>query len=440
MEDPRVLSVQSHVCHGYVGNRCVTFPLQLLGWEVDVVNSVQFSNHLGYPAYRGQRLGGDDLRQLAEGLALNGLMGSAEGGGYSHVLTGFIGSETFLEAVLDLLRTVQEATGARAMYVCDPVLGDDGRLYVPEALIHIYRDKVLPHAYMLTPNQFEAEMLLERRGEIRSLEDALSAVDALHALGPEVVVITTVDCCASEEEVAMLLSTRGQRAKWLLRLPRVAGHFVGTGDLTAAMLLAWSHRHPLELPLAMEKAGAVVQSVLRRTVDAARLPGRPSSVPPELKLVQSKLAIEEPQDVWRCRAVWAGDVSASIKGVIFEEGALVQEGAARPGVKQLLAGTSQAGLLGGGGAELHAALHSAGVPCSFAFHHCGRELCLEAWGVAAGDTLLVAHSEAALTAGSAAGCRTCLLLGGAADPAAAQADCAVSCLSYLLPRLLNRKE
>jgi hypothetical protein len=151
----RVLSIQSHVVHGYVGNRCATFPLQLLGIEVDVINSVQFSNHTGYPGgHRGEVLGGDALTALVDGLDTNGLLA-----GFTHLLTGYIGSASFLRAVADVLRRLRAANPG-LVYVCDPVLGDDGRLYVPPGLVTLYAKEVMPLADVVTPNAFETELLL----------------------------------------------------------------------------------------------------------------------------------------------------------------------------------------------------------------------------------------------------------------------------------------
>eukprot|EP00929_Paragymnodinium_shiwhaense_P037414 TRINITY_DN19941_c0_g1_i1.p1 TRINITY_DN19941_c0_g1~~TRINITY_DN19941_c0_g1_i1.p1 ORF type:complete len:492 (-),score=113.40 TRINITY_DN19941_c0_g1_i1:226-1701(-) len=248
--------------------------------------------------------------------SLTAMVDATGGGGYSHLLTGYIGTESFLRAVLEVVEK------AKCTYVCDPVLGDEGNLYVPAGLIGIYRDEVLPKADILTPNQFEVEMLLGREvGSITTLEDACEAVDKLHSFGPSVVCMTTVDACASDREVAMLLSEKGRRPKWLLKLPRIqGGPFTGTGDLTAAMLLAWGTRHKLELPMAMEKAAAVVHGVLRRTMDpASRRPRRQlgdKSVPPELMLIASKREIEDPQVMYRCCAVWPKGTSP-LRGVVF---------------------------------------------------------------------------------------------------------------------------
>ena len=117
--DGRVLSIQSSVCHGYVGNKSAVFPLQLLGFDVDPINSVQFSNHTGYEGgFEGQVLGGQELEALVDGLDANGLMPE-----YSHLLTGYIGSPSFLRAVLRVLARLR-ARRPGLRYVCDPVMGD----------------------------------------------------------------------------------------------------------------------------------------------------------------------------------------------------------------------------------------------------------------------------------------------------------------------------
>lgn len=95
----RVLSIQSHVVSGYVGNKAAVFPLQLLGFDVDVINSVQFSNHTGYAKkWEGDALNGTQLGSLLEGLERNDLLSRTD-----HLLTGYIGSESFLHGVLKVL-------------------------------------------------------------------------------------------------------------------------------------------------------------------------------------------------------------------------------------------------------------------------------------------------------------------------------------------------
>ncbi|OZC05984.1 pyridoxal kinase domain protein, partial [Onchocerca flexuosa] len=80
--DRRILSIQSHVVHGYAGNKCSVFPMQLHGYEVDPINSVHFSNHSAYKIMKGQVLDGAQLSDIYEGLKLN------EINNYSHILTG----------------------------------------------------------------------------------------------------------------------------------------------------------------------------------------------------------------------------------------------------------------------------------------------------------------------------------------------------------------
>ncbi|EGB02658.1 hypothetical protein AURANDRAFT_35023, partial [Aureococcus anophagefferens] len=239
MAAKHVLSVQSHVVHGYVGNKSAVFPLQLLGFEVDAVNSVQFCCHTGYPKFGGQVLDGDALWSLVEGLDANGLAA-----GYSHLLTGYIGSATFLRSVIRLLRLLRERCGPDLVYVCDPVLGDHGKLYVPEDLVDIYRAEVVPLATVLTPNQFECELLTGVA--VNSEADAVRACAALHARGVPLVCLTSLDYVGGDR-IAMLLSERLDDARseqYVLELPRLRGRYTGTGDLTAALLLAWLKAHP----------------------------------------------------------------------------------------------------------------------------------------------------------------------------------------------------
>ncbi|CAI5987812.1 unnamed protein product [Closterium sp. NIES-65] len=169
---PRCLS---NVSQGYVGNKAAVFPLQLLGFDVDPINSVQLSNHTGYPTWKGQILDGEQLWALIEGLEANGLLF------YTHLLTGYIGSLSFLKTVLRVVEKLR-SVNPNLIYVCDPVMGDDGRLYIRPELVPIYRHQVVPVATLITPNQFEAEQLTGL--SIRTQADAITACDMLHAAGP----------------------------------------------------------------------------------------------------------------------------------------------------------------------------------------------------------------------------------------------------------------
>lgn len=297
----RVLSIQSHVVRGYVGNKSATFPLQVLGFEVDSVNSVQFSNHTGYAHWRGQVLAAEELNVLYEGIKLNNV------NHYDYVLTGYTRDTSFLEMVVDIIAELKQANPS-LVYVCDPVMGDQGTMYVPEILLPIYRDKVVPVADLLTPNQFEAELLTGRK--IRTQKDAVEVMDLLHQMGPDTVVLTSTDlpslqgdhflvALGSQKIVRPDGTTSTQKIR--LEIPKVDAVFVGTGDLFAAMLLAWTHHHPKDLKTACEKTVSIMHHVIQRTFTYANEtagPGkRPSPAQLELRMVQSKADIEKPSIV-----------------------------------------------------------------------------------------------------------------------------------------------
>jgi pyridoxine kinase len=313
----RCLTIQSHVVSGYVGNKCAVFPLQLHGFDVDPILSVQFSNHTGYGTWRGDVMTGDQLQAIVEGLESNGLLD-----GYTHVLTGYIGSASMLRTVARLVRKLK-MLNPQLVYVCDPVLGDNGKLYVPAELVGIYRDEVVPLATMLTPNQFEAELLTGMT--ISTENDALVACKQLLATGPTSVVLTSLDLEEHElkngdssgaqhhqSHITLLGSTtepqKGSgKAAFRIVVPRIPSYFTGTGDLCAALLLAWSTKMPNQLGNAAEKAVASLQGVLRRTAIAqaeAEASGKTGIGCRELRLVQSQDELLRPEVEETARVTW----------------------------------------------------------------------------------------------------------------------------------------
>lgn len=287
-ETGRVLSIQSHTVQGYVGNKSAVFPLQLLGYDVDPINSVQFSNHTGYPTFKGQVLNGQQLGDLIAGLEENSLLY------YTHLLTGYIGSVSFLNAVLEVVHKLR-SVNPKLTYVCDPVMGDDGKLYVPTELVAIYREKVVPVASMLTPNQFEAELLTGFR--IVTEKDGREACNILHASGPSKVVITSINM-----EGNLLLIGSHQKEKghspdqFKIVMPKIPAYFTGTGDLMTALLLGWSNKYPDNLDKAAELAVSSLQALLQRTLaDYVKVGFAPQSSSLEIRLVQSQDDIRHPE-------------------------------------------------------------------------------------------------------------------------------------------------
>uniref|UniRef100_A0A3Q2QKV4 Pyridoxal kinase n=1 Tax=Fundulus heteroclitus TaxID=8078 RepID=A0A3Q2QKV4_FUNHE len=283
----RILSIQSHVVRGYVGNKSATFPLQVLGFEVDSINSVQFSNHTGwFCLFRVER----NAFPFRAALQI------------SPVNESFL-DKSFLEVVVSIIQELKKATPG-LVYVCDPVMGDHGLLYVPENLLPVYKNEVVPLADILTPNQFEAEESIS----------VLQVMDLLHEMGPDTVVLTSTDL-PSKHGDQFLVALGSQKTSKVFRnpdgtsssqkicmdIPQVDAVFVGTGDLFAAMLLAWTHHHPKDLKTAFEKTVSVMQHVVKRTFTYANEmagPGnKPSAAQLELRMIQSKADIENPSVV-----------------------------------------------------------------------------------------------------------------------------------------------
>lgn len=307
----RVLSIQSHVVRGYVGNKSATFPLQVLGFEVDSINSVQFSNHTGYAHWKGQVLTAEELNVLFEGIKLNKV------NHYDYILTGYSRDTSFLEMVVDIILELKKVNPS-LVYVCDPVMGDQGAMYVPENLLPVYKEKIVPLSDILTPNQFEAELLTGKK--ITSEEEALQVMDLLHKMGPETVVLTSTDLPSrlGDQYLVALGSQKIENSdgtvssqKICMDIPKVDAVFVGTGDLFAAMLLAWTHHHPKDLKAACEKTVSVMHHVIKRTItyaNEAAGPGkRPSPAQLELRMVQSKADIEDPAIVVNAKVIQASE-------------------------------------------------------------------------------------------------------------------------------------
>ncbi|QRN94700.1 pyridoxal kinase PdxY [Archangium violaceum] len=227
-----ILSIQSHVSYGYVGNRAATFPLQRLGHDVWSVNTVQFSNHTGYGQWRGQVFEPSHVAEVVNGIAERGVLGECQA-----VLSGYMGNAETGSAILDAVAKVR-AANPKALYCCDPVMGDVGRgMFVRPGIPEFMRDRAVPAADITTPNQFELEYLTGRT--VRTLDDALKAAAALREKGPRVVLVTSL----LREETApgtieMLAAT--DAGAWLVLTPQLPMQPPpnGAGDAVAALFLS----------------------------------------------------------------------------------------------------------------------------------------------------------------------------------------------------------
>ncbi len=257
-----ILSVQSWVAYGHVGNASAVFPLQRLGAEVWAVNTVQFSNHTGYGAWTGSVFTGAQVADVLAGIAARGVLASCDA-----VLSGYLGDAAIGAAIVDAVARVK-AANPRALYCCDPVIGDVGRdIYVRPGIPEFLLRHALPAADIATPNQFELEHLAGH--PIATLADARRAVAALQsrmAPGPRVVLLTSLRTEATPADaIDMLAAENG--AFHLLRTPLLPIAANGAGDAIAALFLF--HRLATgSAASALQAAGSAIFGVLRHTAAA----------------------------------------------------------------------------------------------------------------------------------------------------------------------------
>jgi pyridoxine kinase len=254
-----ILSLQSHVAYGHVGNSAAVFPLQRIGVEVWPVDTVQFSNHTGYGRWRGRVFSGATIRLVVEGIEERGVLGECDG-----VLSGYLGSSDTGEAVLDAVTRVKSANPA-ARYCCDPVIGDVGRgVFVRKQIPQFFKERLLPVADVVTPNQFELDYLAGRTTATPS--DLAAAIDAMHECGPRVVLVTSVHTDDTPEDCVDLVVSDGiDRCR--VRTPLLPIVVNGAGDTIAALFLA-HHLMTGSVAEATSLAASSVFGVLSRTAEA----------------------------------------------------------------------------------------------------------------------------------------------------------------------------
>lgn len=291
---PGVVSMQSHVAHGHVGNAVAQFVLQRSGCEVVPLHTVLYSSHLGYPEWRGRTRHVDELSELIEGLEAIGALASRDA-----LLTGFLGDVEHAMLALDL-----HATHMPGSLMCvDPVMGDHGHLYVREELVEIYREVMPGKVDVLLPNMFELELLT--RMPVRSVPLASEALEALadrhrqaDAPGgerdPTLAPLLVVKGVQDEDfpEDLFVLARLGED-ELILKAPKLGGFFAGAGDLFSATLVANLLRG-VSIRVALEHAMRATFYVLVKTRELGRR---------ELALISSQSIFDR---AWRPEASQEG--------------------------------------------------------------------------------------------------------------------------------------
>jgi len=254
-----ILSIQSHVAFGHVGNAAATFPLQRLGIEVWPIHTVQFSNHTGYGSWKGRVFDADMIREVMAGIEARGVLGECNG-----VLSGYMGAADIGSAILDAVSTLKRANPA-ARYCCDPVIGDVGRgIFVREGSPEFMREKAVPAADIVTPNQFELDYLSKRQSG--TLRAACDAVKAVHDLGPRTILVTSLHTDDTPADCIDMLAS-DDSGRFIVRTPKLPLTINGAGDAVAALFFAHYLRSG-KLAEALSRAASSIFGVLAKTAES----------------------------------------------------------------------------------------------------------------------------------------------------------------------------
>ncbi|MEV0900790.1 pyridoxal kinase PdxY [Actinoplanes sp. NPDC049802] len=281
----KVLSIQSAVAHGHVGNSAAVFPLQRLGVEVVPVPTVNFSNHTGYGAWRGPLLPPSDVAEIILGVEERGVFPRIDA-----VLSGYQGGAGIADVIIDAVRRVKAANPS-AVYACDPVMGNakSGCFVAPE-IPALLRDRVVPVADIITPNQFELGFLTGT--EPAGIESTLESADLARGMGPSTVLVTSVERPDREQGTIEMLAVDATGA-WIVTTPHLPFKANGSGDVTAALFTA-HYVKTKDAPVALERTASSVYDLIDLTYCSGER---------ELRLVQAQEFYATPRMQFRAEQV-----------------------------------------------------------------------------------------------------------------------------------------
>lgn len=281
----RILSIQSSVSYGHVGNSAAVFPLQRIGHEVMPIYTVMFSNHTGYGEWGGPLLTGDNVRDVVRGIDARGGLDDVQ-----LVLSGYQGGNDIGDAILDAVALVK-ARNPKAVYACDPVLGSasSGCFVAPEVQ-SLIRDRVVPAADLITPNQFELGFLTGT--DPHTIDETLASVDLIRQNGPQTVLVTSVLRPDRPEGTIEMLAVTPDGA-WIVQTPQLPFKANGSGDVTAALFSA-QLRGSGDAASALGRTAASVFELLENTL---------SSGERELQLIESQEAYVSPKHTFEVSQV-----------------------------------------------------------------------------------------------------------------------------------------
>ncbi|GLK16195.1 MULTISPECIES: pyridoxal kinase PdxY [Herbiconiux] len=273
----KILSIQSAVAYGHVGNSAAVFPLQRIGVEVLPVYTVNFSNHTGYGAWRGPLISPEDVHDVILGIEERGVLPEID-----VVLSGYQGGVGIGDVIVDAVQRVKAANPS-AVYACDPVMGNakSGCFVAPE-IPELLRDRVVPVADIITPNQFELGYLTGT--EPGSLESTLASADLARAMGPSTVLVTSVERPDRAPDTIEMLVVDDAGA-WIVQTPLLPFKANGSGDVTAALFTA-HYRETGSAATALERTVSSVFDLIEATHRSGRR---------ELQLIEAQESYAHPR-------------------------------------------------------------------------------------------------------------------------------------------------
>jgi len=273
-----ILSIQSQLAVGHVGNSAAVFALQRLGREVWPVPTVLLSHHPGHGGAQGGPVPIELQKSVVAGLAARGCFARC-----AAVISGYLGQAAVAEIVRDAVAAARAGT-PDTVYLCDPVLGDDGRTYVsPEVVTAVHNLAALSD--ILSPNAYELSLLTGRDVQTRS--DALEALRLLQSRGPRIVILSSFAGTETPAGMLDVMAVDGT-AGWRVSVPQIAAKFSGAGDVFAVLFLNfWLNDR--NTGAALGKACSALFGVLKETAAHGAK---------ELELIAAQNMLVEPDQIF----------------------------------------------------------------------------------------------------------------------------------------------
>lgn len=278
----KVLSILSFVSHGYVGNRAIVYPLQCQGWDVDFLNTVNFSNHTGYGTFKGGIIDDDVLQLLLENLP-----------GLDYLITGYLPNERVIKSIVEYL-----VEHRPKVYLLDPIMGDENHLYVDKSCVLQYQQLLdLGLVDIITPNQFELELLTNKT--IKGPKEIGETIDFLKSKSIKFIVITSCEFSDPNVIYCFVASLHDERIKYF-KIPMIECYFTGVGDLFTALLLDKLYKNHFDnkanydlddLSKSVNQVLSIMHKVLVKTQK-----GRTGSVINDLSIKEFELELIDSKD------------------------------------------------------------------------------------------------------------------------------------------------